>query len=80
MQTKENERKNLEKIILFQVMTKEARERINIVRSVNPRLAERAEKIIINAAEKRGPRKIGEEEVKELLQMLSKKRETRIRM
>ena len=79
MQRKENDQEIIKKKILFQIMTKKARERLNMVRSVNPKLAQKAEMLILDAAQKRGFQKIEEDEVRKVLQILSEKRKTKIR-
>ncbi len=69
----------IKRMILFKFLTKKARERINIVRSANPKLAQSAEMAIIAAIQK-GTEKVDDEELKKLLQILSQKRKTKIKM
>lgn len=72
MQEKPNREAQIIKKLLFESTTKKARERINMVRSVNPELAQKAELASINLAQ-RNQKKINEAQVKQILGMLSKK-------
>ena len=70
----------VKKEFMFTFLTKEARERLNNVRLVNPQLAEQVEIAVIQAANVGQIRnKIKEEDLKEILrQMTQKKREFKI--
>lgn len=70
----------LKKTIFFKVLTKEARNRLNMVKSVHPQLAAKAELVLLQAIQTgqlRGT--VTEEDIKEILTQLKDNKEFRIR-
>lgn len=68
----------MEKDILKAILTKEAYERFNRVKLIKPELCEKIEKYLISLYKKGKVKEIDEKKLKNLLEMLSSKKEFRL--